>query len=205
MTTREILTQIADEVDAIQAPYYEPESVLRVAGRAYANRVHTTVESAVKAAWAIYRATAAQVAKRSEMSDEIQAGGKTVIEAKAERFIDFVEKGVTKSSAAKEVGITLEKLQQSGALGRAVRACLERARDQNLLGKETEETVARVRRLELMLQDKDPRVVASRVRSVADAGPQVAVQIDNNALLADPAVRESRKSLQIDVEAEKDA
>jgi hypothetical protein len=118
--------------------------------------------------------------------------------------MDLVESGVPQTQAAAEVGYTVSSLKRNGALGRVIQNTLERVKAERLLEKETEDKVARVRRLELMLQDEDLKVAASMVKSTLDTKPNIAVQINNNALLQDPAVRESLASLQIDIESEEE-
>jgi uncharacterized protein with gpF-like domain len=137
------------------------------------------------------------------MPDEIESGP-TVQEAAAKKFMDLVESGVPQTQAAAEVGYTVSSLKRNGALGRVIQNTLERVKAERLLEKETEDKVARVRRLELMLQDEDLKVAASMVKSTLDTKPNIAVQINNNALLQDPAVRESLASLQIDIESEEE-
>lgn len=136
------------------------------------------------------------------MSEEIVPSKQTVETAGAKRFIDLIEQGVSQQEAAAQVGMSLAALKRRGALGLAVEQAIERAKQEKLLEKDTEEKVARVRRLELMLQDEDLKTAAQMVKSTLDVKPGVAIQINNNALLADPAVRESLESLQIDIEAE---
>jgi predicted Zn-dependent protease len=136
------------------------------------------------------------------MSDVVYSGGETVQSAAAKEFMSLVEDGTPPTEAAAQVGMTLNELKRSGSLGRAVKETLERAKAEKLLAKDTEDQVARVRRLELMLQDEDLKVAATMVKSTLDVKPNVAVQINNNALLADPAVRESLQSLQIEIEGE---
>jgi hypothetical protein len=128
--------------------------------------------------------------------------GDTVLETSAKKFLDLVDEGAKPADAAEVLHVSLATLKTSGALGKAVSERLKRAKTEKLLAKGTEEDVARVRRLELMLQDEDLKVAATMVKSTLDTGAKVAVQINNNALLADPAVRESLKSLQIDIETE---
>lgn len=135
------------------------------------------------------------------MSD-IEVGGETVQTHAAKTFMELVETGTTPTDAAKQVGYSLTDLKRSGALGKVVARVLEQAKQERLLEKDTEDKVARVRRLELMLQDEDLKVAATMVKSTLDVKPNVAVQINNNALLVDPAVRESLESLKMDLEEE---
>ena len=137
------------------------------------------------------------------MSEELIQAGDSVQVVAARKFMDLVEGGTNPKEAAAEVGFTVAQLKRTGALGKAVMETLERAKAERLLEKDTEEKVARVRRLELMLQDEDLKTAAQMVKSTLDK-PSVAVQINNNALLADPAVRESLQSLQIELEGETD-
>lgn len=139
------------------------------------------------------------------MGDELVTSGDSVQTSAAKTFMDLVENGTSEREAAAQVGFTVAQLKRSGALGRAVADTLERVKNERLLEKDTEEKVARVRRLELMLQDEDLKTAAAMVKSTLDVKPNVAVQINNNALLADPAVRESLHSLQIDIEGDEDA
>lgn len=132
----------------------------------------------------------------------IEPGGETVKSQAAKTFMELVETGTSPKEAAAQVGYSLTDLKRSGALGRAVQRVLEQAKQERLLEKDTEDKVARVRRLELMLQDEDLKVAATMVKSTLDVKPNVAVQINNNALLADPAVRESLESLRMDIEEE---
>lgn len=136
------------------------------------------------------------------MSEEIEVSkGKTVRAAKVEKFTKALVAGKTQKEAAREAGITLAHLRRDGTLARAARELLARVEQDKLLKKETIESVARARALELMLQDEDLKVSLGAVRAVLNNGPQVAVQINNN-LKTDPEVLESLKTLGIEMEDE---
>lgn len=136
------------------------------------------------------------------MPDEVTTNGLSVDEAKTKKFVDLVKGGEAPKDAAKEVGMSLRRLRETGVLATACRELLGRVESEKLLDKKTAEMITRARLLELMMQDDDLKVALGAAKAVVESHrPGMAVQINNN-LITDPGVVESLKSLQIDVEAQ---
>lgn len=130
--------------------------------------------------------------------------GKTVTEAKVDKFSKALLSGKNKTEAAKVAGLTLEALRSKGVLGTVVKSLLARVEEDKLLKRETLESIARAKALELMMQDEDLKVSLGAVRAILGNGPQVAVQVNNHYLKTDPEVLASLKSLGLDMEEEED-
>lgn len=136
------------------------------------------------------------------MTDEVSGEGLTVVEAKAKSFMELVDNGEDPKKAADKVGTTLRELKRSGALASVCKELVKRAQDSKLLDKKVRENVAKARLVELMVQDEDLKVALGAVKTELEVGrPFAAVQINNN-LITDPAVIESLKTLQLEVEGE---
>ena len=132
------------------------------------------------------------------MSDEIQNKGLTVPQAKSVKKV--LEAGGTVEEAAQAAGLTLSELRQTGTLATTIKALLDRAD----LDDKTRRQVGKARLTELALQDEDLKVALGAAKVISGEGtPGVAVQINQN-LLADPEVRESLRSLQIEIQGEEE-
>lgn len=138
------------------------------------------------------------------MSERDNTKGKTVQDAKVEKFTKALVSGKSKDEAAKDAGISLYKLRKGGSLAKVARDLLARVQEDNLLKKETLESIARARALELLMQDEDLKVSLGAARVILGSGPQVAVQINNNHLKTDPEVLASLKSLGLEMEGEEE-
>lgn len=126
--------------------------------------------------------------------------GRTVREVKVEKFSKALVAGKSKAEAAREAGLSLESLRNDGTLAKVARDLLARVEAEKLLKKDTMESLAKARALELLLQDEDLKVSLGAARVILGSGPQVAVQINNNNLRTDPDVLESLKTLGIELE-----
>jgi len=133
------------------------------------------------------------------MSVEVNKG-RTVKEAKVKEFTKALVAGKTKEEAARHAGLTLNELRKEGSLGMVAKELLARVEKDKLLKRETLESIARAKALELMMQDEDLKVSLGAVRAILGNGPQVAVQINNNHLKTDPEVLASLKTLGLDME-----
>jgi hypothetical protein len=130
--------------------------------------------------------------------NEIQNKGLTVSQAKSVK--KALEKGGTVEEAAQAAGITLRELRQTGVLARSIKELLERAD----LDEKTRKRLGHARLVELAVQGEDLRVALGASKALTGEGtPGVAIQINQQNLLADPEVRESLKTLQIELEGEK--
>ncbi len=127
--------------------------------------------------------------------------GLTVTENRTQKFIDLVKGGEKPAAAAEELGLSLATLRKKGVLAKACRELLDRTAEEKLLDKAKLDQLAKGRALELAMQDEDLKVALGATKALIGNAPQVAVQINNN-LRTDPAVVESLRSLQLEVEGE---
>ncbi|HPO87349.1 MAG TPA: hypothetical protein PLN86_16025 [Candidatus Hydrogenedentes bacterium] len=129
--------------------------------------------------------------------------GKTVLEHKAEKFVELVKRGASPAEAAKEIGATLAELRRAGTLAKACREAIQRAEEEKLLDAEVRKKLRKARLLELMMQDEDKRVAIAAIKADqvehSVGNPAVAVQLN---VIRDQKVVEMLKSLQIEVEGE---
>ena len=105
--------------------------------------------------------------------------GKTVREVQAKQMAELLEQGVPQKEAEEIVGITLKALREAGAMSRAVRSLAERAAEAGLANEKNQSKAARLRLMELALQDEDIKTAARAAAKIVDVDQkQALIQIN---------------------------